>query len=45
MMIIGTFAVTGTLALAMDEGSKIPQGASVALFTATAVAWAFLLLW
>ena len=44
MMMIGIFAVTGTLALAMDE-NKLGTAASIALFTATAVAWGFLLLW
>ena len=43
-MMIGIFAVAGTLALAFDEAGKIPQGASVALFAATAAAWAYLLL-
>ena len=44
MTMIGIIAVTGLLALAMDEGNKLGQGASIALFVATAVAWAFLLL-
>ena len=44
MTMIGTFAVTGLLALALDEGNRLGQGASIALFTATAVAWGFLLL-
>ena len=44
MMMIGIFAVTGTLALAMDE-NKLGTASSVALFVATSVAWAFLLLW
>ena len=43
MMMIGLVAVTGTLALALDEG-VLGQGASIALFVATAVAWAYLLL-
>ena len=42
MVLIGIFAVTGLLALAMDEG-VLGEGASVALFAATAAAWAYLL--
>ena len=43
-MMIGIFAVAGTLALAMDEGNKLGQAASIGLFVATSVAWAYLLL-
>ena len=42
MLVIGLVAVIGTLALAMDEG-VLGDRASIALFTATAVAWAYLL--
>lgn len=43
MLVIGLVAVIGTLALAFDEGNVLGVRASVALFMATAVAWAILL--